>query len=46
MHHCASHPSAMQAKPCVTWLLGGKILELPEAKYLYIKKMGVVVKGI
>jgi hypothetical protein len=23
-----------------TWLLGGKTLELPEPKYLYIKKMG------
>jgi hypothetical protein len=23
-----------------TWLLGGKTLELPEAKYLCIKKMG------
>jgi len=27
------------AKPCCTWLLGGKILELPEPIYLCIKKM-------
>jgi hypothetical protein len=30
MHHCASHPSALRAKPCATWLPVGKILELPE----------------
>jgi ATP/ADP translocase len=30
MHHCASHPSGMRAKPCCTWLFVGKILELPE----------------
>jgi len=24
------HPSGMRAKPCFTWLLGGKTLELPE----------------
>jgi len=34
------HPSGMRAKPCVTWLFVGKILELPEAKYLCIKKRG------
>jgi len=35
MHHCASHPSGMHAKPCVTWLSIGKILELPEPHNLY-----------
>jgi len=40
MHHCVSHPSAMRAKPCATWLFVGKTLEFPEAKYLCIKKMG------
>ncbi len=34
------HPSAMRAKPCATWLFVGKILELPEPKYLCIKKIG------
>ena len=39
-HHCASHPSEMRAKPCVTWLFVGKTLELPESHNLYTKKMG------
>jgi len=30
MHHCASHPSASGKAMFATWLLGGKILELPE----------------
>ncbi len=40
MHQRASHPIGMRAKPCATWLSGGKTLELPDAKYLCIKKMG------
>ena len=36
MHHCASHPSEMRAKPCVTWLFVGKILELTEPLSLCI----------
>ena len=34
------HPSTMWAKPCTTWLFGGKILELPEPHNLYFKKRG------
>jgi len=36
MHHCVSHPSGMQAKPCATWLFVGKILELTEPLSLCI----------